>query len=170
MELSETLHKSFEGKQPTFEELFDYLMFGHLTTNVNFDAYEMIRIMTCFRKFIQKSLELKHLVPVKDGEVLDAPEKVPHWKIEENAPKLKTYQQAREQVIYEGFEFFKKGKINGKDYGYALDHVINNFGKGARSFWYIESFENLPSPIILASEMEGLPITLQWWKECLQEN
>lgn len=183
MELSETLHKAFDGKQPTLQEFVTKIDEYDLAVKLGYESEnkgstEKLYGLICdFNRFIKQPLELKYLVPVKDGEVLNKAhidefitvatgedfelheEQNNHYR---NA--MKDYQKANELVIYEGFEFHYEelskhywNPDTGKDVHY------HEYWKG------LATWNSKQGKTMIISDMKNEPITLQWWVQCLKE-
>lgn len=161
MNLEEILFKEFPV-QPDLGKFVDFLGGYYVNEDAPIltrNAFKAFARVHKYRRFLQQPLELKRLVAVKDGKVLEEPDSTDEYYRDANGiselffKRQKQYQQAMESVWYnlemQGILF----KINNRLFHFANDVLRPTVGN--------EVFKTI-------SDMKDQPVTIEFWKEVLK--
>ena len=157
------IHKEFPV-QPTLSKFVDWVEKTH------FDMGFPELMIFDYNNLLKQPLELKYLVPVKDGEVLSDPELTMrqgfngqvYYDAEDS--EFDDYEKAMESVLYEGFE-------------YSKNRIMKFYADGSRGSIKLGFYKNWPylvtKPLYIIynniSDLERQPITLNFWNQLLNK-
>ena len=103
----------FEGKPTLSKMLFQISKLRKKEIDQFFDSWRMkqLRIIENYAKFLKQPLKLEMFVPCdEEGDILEEPEdyeqRLPNMMTEYN-DEIYRYEQAKEKVLFEGFEIDK---------------------------------------------------------------
>ena len=157
MELHDILFKQFPT-QPDFGKFVDYL-----EKRVDTPSAYNLHLIFKYNNLLKQPLELKRLVAVKDGRVLEKPLMYDEDHGDETKMNLYyDYQQAMESVWYDGWKFdYEEFKGN--------PHYKNKTGKDIYYHSHWKGFAQWgSSKVMILSDMKDQPVTLNLWKYFLK--
>ncbi len=141
---------------------------------LNYNVIYYFKKIVEYAEFLKQPLQLGFFVPCDlDGNVLEEP-KIPHTFSSENSndyitkweKELGLYQQAKERVIFEGFEYYEVSSVSSS----FQDIQIMKFKNGNTQYWLTDYTKENPKQIMVKNVEDLVPYNLTITENAIKKN